>query len=126
MSALLSFIISLVLLGIWGIGDKRDKKRVREMSHDQYYNKNMDRQMELYRIFSTGYDLEGKPITAPHTNPKDIQWLVKQQIEKEGYRYDNFLNWNLEGAVFNDKGEIISVGGYRVVRDPWENYYPRH
>jgi hypothetical protein len=86
------------------------------MIHEWYHNTNMDRQRELYNLFWTGKDVNGNEITEPCFHPKEIQRLVKIQMEKEGYRYDNFLNWNLEHAVFNEKGEIVSVAGYKIDR----------
>lgn len=113
---LVTLIICIVLLIIWNIGHKSDQKKADEYAYDAYHNTDVLRQMRLYDLFSTGVGLDGKPIEEPHSHPKEIQRLVKIQLEKEGLRYYNKVTWNLDYAVFDDEGHIVSVAGKRANR----------
>jgi hypothetical protein len=109
-----SFIISIILLIIWKIGNHRDVAKAEKMAHDFYHGTNTLRQQELYGLFYSGMGLDGKPLTAPHKCPKEVQRLVKIQLEKEGYRYANDNFWNLDHAVFDDEGNLVTLGGRKV------------
>jgi len=114
---LLSFLATLAFAIIWKIGDNIDNKKIAKQAHDFYHNINFSRQQDLYSYFSsTGKDLQGNELTEPHGHPKEIQRLVKKQLESEGIRYMNDLNWNLDYCVFDDEGYIVSVAGKRVNR----------
>lgn len=114
---LLSFLATLAFAIIWKIGDKIDNNKIAKQAHEFYHNTNYDRQQELYAYFkTTGKDLQGNDLTEPHWHPKEIQRLVKKQLEAEGIRYINDLNWNLDHCVFDKEGNIVSVAGNRVDR----------
>ena len=109
-----TLIICIILLIIWKIGNKRDWIKANKMANDFYRGTNTSRQQELFGLFCTGKGLDGKPLTEPHKCYKEVQRLVKIQIEKEGYRYANDNFWNLDHAVFDSEGNLVSLGGRKV------------
>lgn len=109
-----TLIICIILLIIWSIGNNRDNAKADKIAHDWYHGTNFSRQLELYHLFSTGFGLDGKEITAPHKCPKEVQRLVKIQLEKEGIRYHNQNFWNLDHAVFDGEGNLVTLCGRRV------------
>ena len=114
---LLSEIAVTAILGtVWCIDNAIDVQRKNEFVDEMYRGKNFQRQHELYKLFYIkGVDVNGQPIREPRYHPKEAQRLVRRQMEKEGWVYDNEGRWNLDYCVFDKDGRIVSIAGEKVV-----------
>lgn len=101
---------------------KAEINRVNEEERRITAGTDYGRQLRLFTLYqATGRDEQGNPLKEPHRHPKEIQRLVKIQLEKEGIRWYNENQWNMDYAVFDNEGHIISVAGRMV--DPKTGWY---
>lgn len=113
---LVTLIICIVLLIIWNSIDKRDLKNAKDHAHKVYHDTNLGRQLDIMQVFNKGVDLNGNLLSEPHSHPKEVQRLVKKQLEKEGIRYYNEGYWNLDLCAFDNEGNLISCAGKKPNR----------
>ncbi len=114
---LLSLLGSLALGAVWKIDNTIETNKIAKQAYNDYHDTNYDRQLELFAHYqATGRDINGNELIEPHYHPKEVQRLVKNQLEREGIRYINTNQWNLDHCVFDNEGRIVSVAGRRVDR----------
>lgn len=122
MFGFLGLLGCVALGGIWKAQSKTEINRVSREERRISEGTNYSRQLELFALYqATGKDEQGNPLTEPHRHPAEVQRIVKKQLEKEGIRWYNGNQWNMDNCVFDDEGHIISISGRMI--DPVTGEY---
>lgn len=118
MFELFTLIGCAALGGMWKARENAERKRVNEEERRKTEGTNYSRQLTLYaRYMATGCDEQGNPLKEPHKHPAETMRIVRKQLESEGIRWYNEVQWNMDTTVFDEEGHVVSIGGHIVDRE---------
>lgn len=116
MLGLLGLMLTASAAGAWRSNEKAKIAKYEREYEEKRRGTDLSRQYQLFTLYARGVDPQGNRIKEAHKYLPEIRRLVKLQIAKEGLRYYNEGQWNIDNCTFNENNELLTISGKKFDR----------